>query len=330
VQTQDAQKARAVGLLDEVRTAVMEEAESRIEERLKQLWSQAAAEVKKHQSEWEGSMNELLQEAKSLTARQQSMQAENQALMVMLNSWMTHVLPDEGKSKELSVLGGDSPSTATTAHESSGSSEGSPGGLSMPENLDMPEQEMLEIPPFPGCAVHGGHVPCVCPPPGLAPWPSSLPALSLADALGIAPEANRKADEEVDAFVFKLTLRVADDMDLGLCFTKKGEVLRIDKVKSGAAESWNRQCSTSGSPERVLSPGDLVISVNDHSDPEIMLQECESNKLLKLRVLRREVKDNKEVSKPWDTVHVQYPLTFPTGLGYGHPGDWMTFPWAQR
>lgn len=145
------------------------------------------------------------------------------------------------------MQGGETPSTATAC----GSSDGSPSQLANLE-LDMPE-----LPPFPGA------VPAVTsPPPGLGPpWPPALPALSLAEALGIsevnkgsegkAGEADTEADDgDVDAFVFKLTLRVADDMDLGLCFGKKGEALRIDRVESGAAESWNRQCSTSGSPER--------------------------------------------------------------------------------
>lgn len=330
---QDSKKDRAFRLLNEVRAAVMEEAGSRIDERLKQLWTQAATEVKKQQREQERSMNQLLEEAKILTAKQQSMQAENQALMSMLSSLIKQVMPGEGDCKELPVQGGETPSTATAC----GSSDGSPSQLANLE-LDMPE-----LPPFPGA------VPAVTSaPPGLGPpWPPALPALSLAEALGIsevnkgsegkAGEADTEADDgDVDAFVFKLTLRVADDMDLGLCFGKKGEALRIDRVESGAAESWNRQCSTSGSPERVLIPGDLVVSVNDQSDPEIMLQECTTRKLLKLRVLR--VRDHSSpdpnamnAAKPWDAKHVQhvqYSLTFPTGLGYGHPGDWMTFPWA--
>lgn len=332
---QDSKKDRAFGLLNEVRAAVMEEAGSRIDERLKQLWTQAATEVKKQQREQERSMNQLLEEAKILTAKQQSMQAENQALMSLLSSLIKQVMPGEGDCKELSV-GGETPSTATAC----GSSDGSPSQLANLE-LDMPE-----LPPFPGVPGVPGVPAVPSAPPGLGP-PPPLPALSLAEALGIsevntasegkAGEVDAAADAaaDVDAFVFKLTLRVADDMDLGLCFGKKGDALRIDSVESGAAESWNRQCSTSGSPERVLIPGDLVVSVNDKSDPEIMLQECTTRKLLKLRVLR--VRDPSSppnamnAAKPWDgkhVQHVQYPLTFPTGLGYGHPGDWMTFPWA--
>ena len=139
----------------------------------------------------------------------------------------------------------------------------------------------------------------------------------------------KEPQEKEEAFVFKLTLRVADDADLGLCFEKKGEVLEITDITSGAAESWNRQCFSSGSPERVLCKKDLVVAVNDQSELEQMLLEAK-RKLVTLRVLRvapREV--------------VQYPLPFPTGLGYGSrrlrgvldvygergPADW-TFPWA--
>ena len=67
---------------------------------------------------------------------------------------------------------------------------------------------------------------------------------------------------------------MADDADLGLCFSKKGEALEIVDIESGAAESWNRQCGSSGSPERVLQRGDLVVAVNEQSEPEQMMLEA--------------------------------------------------------
>ena len=99
---------------------------------------------------------------------------------------------------------------------------------------------------------------------------------------------------------------MADDADLGLCFSKKGEALEIVDIESGAAESWNRQCGSSGSPERVLQRGDLVVAVNEQSEPEQMMLEAK-RKLVALQVLR--VKTRR--------YEVQYPLAFPTGLGYG-------------
>lgn len=165
----------------------------------------------------------------------------------------------------------------------------------------------------------------VAPPPGLGSraeahplpvgTPSAKPAtLSLADALGfnspkkekpqsapqtpcrtMPPSPPRHAapsaldfEEVPDAFVFGLTLRVADGADLGLALSAKSRVLRIDSVRPGsAADAWNRQCSSSGAPDRVLRTGDQVVSVNDvSSDPQAMIFECSRTKLLRLQLVR--------------------------------------------
>jgi len=143
--------------------------------------------------------------------------------------------------------------------------------------------------------------------------PKPVPALgakvSLADVLGInspAPETPSTArsssgsdtsggtwtssSEDVDAFVFGLTLRLADSTELGLTTSQSGRArdLRIEGVlPGGAAEAWNRQCGSSGAAEKVLLPGDKITSVNDVSgDPQAMLLACSSRRLLRLQIVR--------------------------------------------
>mmetsp|Transcript_107592 Transcript_107592/g.335491 ORF Transcript_107592/g.335491 Transcript_107592/m.335491 type:complete len:394 (-) Transcript_107592:94-1275(-) len=149
-------------------------------------------------------------------------------------------------------------------------------------------------------------------PPGRQQAPPPLGAkVSLADVLGICdpaapssetPSTARSAagsesstawssgSDEVDAFVFGLTLRLADGAELGLTTSQAGRDrhLRIEGVlPGGAAEAWNRQCGSSGAAEKVLLPGDKIVSVNDvAADPQAMLVECGSRRLLRFQIVR--------------------------------------------
>jgi hypothetical protein len=134
--------------------------------------------------------------------------------------------------------------------------------------------------------------------------------LSIADALGIAKAeesllqhsdsgsllqaaslAAPAVEQDCDGFIFNLTLRVADGAEIGLTTSHgavSGPVLQIQQVlPGGAAEAWNRQCSTSGAAERVLLPGDQIVGVNDVSgDAQAMVQEMESRRLIRLQIVR--------------------------------------------
>jgi len=104
-----------------------------------------------------------------------------------------------------------------------------------------------------------------------------------------APSQLDFEEAAVDAFIFGLTLRVAQAADLGLSMSASGlSVLRIDSIQTGsAAEAWNRQCSSSGSPDRVLRSGDQIVSVNDiGGDVQAMARECSRTKLLRLQIVR--------------------------------------------
>jgi len=135
--------------------------------------------------------------------------------------------------------------------------------------------------------------------------------VSLADGLGIGSPATPTLDtpstarsaagseassgcsstsDDVDAYVFGLTLRLADSAELGLTTSQSGRDrhLRIEGVlPGGAADAWNRQCGSSGAAEKVLIPGDKIVSVNDVAgDPQAMLLECSSRRLLRLQIVR--------------------------------------------
>lgn len=167
---------------------------------------------------------------------------------------------------------------------------------------------LAEVPAFPFSQPQQWSAPPTKPAP--APVPSSgagALSLSLADALGIGekheeptptsvatpvtPPVAVPTEEEVECFVFALTLRVAAGLELGLSTSQNGEekALRIDAVLPGsAAEAWNRQCGGSGAPERMLTPGDRITRVNDvGEDPQAMLRECGSQRLLRFQVVRR-------------------------------------------
>lgn len=152
--------------------------------------------------------------------------------------------------------------------------------------------------------------------------PSSAAPLRLADALGLAaapsptasaatkaPSSSRLSDgetasssptargdeDDVDAFIFGFTIRVAGGTELGLATRvprdpltgKDALYLRIDSVlPGGAVEAWNRQCGSSGAPEKVLLAGDKIIRVNGAWDTEAMLREFETCRLLRMLIVR--------------------------------------------
>jgi len=104
------------------------------------------------------------------------------------------------------------------------------------------------------------------------------------------PESEVEQDS-ADGFVFNITLRKADGCAFGIATTPAVEsaVLHIDGIlPGGAAEAWNRQCASSGAAEKMLLPGDCIVSVNGVSGAEDMTTECESQVLLRTTVVRSE------------------------------------------
>merc|ERR1712060_109960 len=92
--------------------------------------------------------------------------------------------------------------------------------------------------------------------------------------------------------VFSFTLRKADDTELGLNVSHQehDRVLCIEGVMAdGAVDAWNRQCRGSALLEKVVFPGDKIISVNNVAyNADKMLEECKEKRLLRLTVARGE------------------------------------------
>lgn len=140
--------------------------------------------------------------------------------------------------------------------------------------------------------------------------------LCLANALGFGMPP---PEEPVDAYVFGLTLRVADGAEIGLVCSSSpvhstSPFLRIESITpGGAAEAWNRQCGGSGAAEKVLRPGDKIVRVNDESrSADLMLAECKSARLLRLQVVR--VGEEAEEAKEAEEAELQPPGASPSKL----------------
>jgi len=93
------------------------------------------------------------------------------------------------------------------------------------------------------------------------------------------------AERGDEASKFTLTLRRADHVPLGLDVRgETGETyLAVDAVlPGGAVESWNRLAGNS----RDIRAGDRIIEINKAEDVDAMREECRTQHLLRLTVLR--------------------------------------------
>jgi hypothetical protein len=126
-----------------------------------------------------------------------------------------------------------------------------------------------------------------------SPLASSKPSAAVAaQSASVTPCSvlEQEQDDEVDAFIFAFTIRVAGGATLGIATSvpeQHAPYLRIDSVMpGGAVEAWNRQCGSSGAPEKVLLAGDKIVRVNTSENPEAMLHECETCRLLRMLIVR--------------------------------------------
>lgn len=92
-----------------------------------------------------------------------------------------------------------------------------------------------------------------------------LPEVFSPYPLEYAQYADVDADADTDGFIFSIQIRKAEGSGFGLATSSSRSdegLLRIEGVlPGGAVEAWNRQSSTSGSPEKVLLPGDSIVKV---------------------------------------------------------------------
>mmetsp|Transcript_99391 Transcript_99391/g.186700 ORF Transcript_99391/g.186700 Transcript_99391/m.186700 type:complete len:479 (+) Transcript_99391:69-1505(+) len=97
------------------------------------------------------------------------------------------------------------------------------------------------------------------------------------------------APPSAGGFIFSIMLRKAEGSHFGLELSpgNDGCLCIVGVAPGGAAEAWNRQCSSSGAAEKVLMPGDKLVSVNGvGGDTQDMRRECETQHLLRLLVVR--------------------------------------------
>jgi len=284
-------------MLNDIRQEVNQVVEIEGIDQLQQVWLHGAMEAKQLQQESEEN-NELISKSlatlKAAHASLETEQCNMRHALTSMSDYLNHMKQDSlGSSECGSADSCSTPSTCATP--------------SYYLNLGGSVQQASTA-SFGGSGQQTPH-PVGCTTSSSTPRNQDQNApvqmLSLASALGIEPpqknlQSNHAASgpsskhlhsaqeqEDADAFIFSLTLRVADAGDLGLALSPSGTILRIDFVIPGsAAEAWNRQCSCSGSPDRVLRPGDQIVSVNDVAgDAQAMINECQ-NRLVKFFIVR--------------------------------------------
>jgi len=99
-----------------------------------------------------------------------------------------------------------------------------------------------------------------------------------------------KLDGESMEFSFSFMLRRAGGVEWGLAVTRDEErrALLVDNVLlGGAIEAWNRQVMDGPKADKALLVGDLIVSINGKKDCQAMVDECRSNVLLKMEVIRQ-------------------------------------------
>jgi len=306
--------------VDEIRGLMLQRVEAEVSERLLAAWKRGTRAAQALQTENEQSFASLTESLADVHDAQQSLEAENDRLRQVVATLASR-LSQLGAAA--AFVGPRNPGAgwATSTAESSGiAPRASPQALFTPTSLPSPVSECAASHPaspmeelWRATTVGGVSSPKLTNLPAFPflSQPKQMPAIaakvSLADVLGIttpAPEtpstsgssgspsssSSSTNTEDVDAFIFGLTLRLADGTELGLTTSQGGRDchLRIEGVlPGGAADAWNRQCGSSGAAEKVLLPGDKIVSVNDVAgDPQAMLLECGSRRLLRLQLVR--------------------------------------------
>lgn len=255
-------------LVETLKNALMRDAEERMTQQLQAVWRKGQEATTAFQREQEKGLADLEEMVATFRKSQQVLEEQNKSLkqaVIALSSRLLVMADSLDASPSFGGVAGPCWGLPPTPSASS-SLPGAPPGLDqvMGDESDV-------------------GVSCKAPAPTAAP-------LSLANALGFGV---RSIEEPVDAYVFGLTLRVADGAEMGLvCSTSPVDstspFVRIESIMpGGAAEAWNRQCGSSGAAEKVLRPGDKIVRVNDQAhSADQMLKECKSARLLRLQVVR--------------------------------------------
>lgn len=122
--------------------------------------------------------------------------------------------------------------------------------------------------------------------------PASSPSAIMSPPPIVPPTAPPSSPPSAGGFIFTVPLRKAEGSTFGLDLTPSQDdrcLCIVGVNPGGAAEAWNRQCSSSGAAEKVLMVGDKLVSVNGVAGSvQEMRRECETKHLLRLMVVRCE------------------------------------------
>jgi len=112
---------------------------------------------------------------------------------------------------------------------------------------------------------------------------------------------------------FSFTLRRADDAPLGMGVLDDGYghgLLVADVHWHGAIASWNNLCLNGPDDTRLVQPGARIIRVNDARDPDHMIAELTTKKLLSFTI---------------ETCRNSHQGPAPTVVGFGWVPMWPSF-----
>lgn len=238
----------------EIAEAVVErlDVDRKIDERVRDLWQRGDRIARDVQARQEHSTEALLKLVELCLENQRSLQAESQRVAAAVVELGARVVPLAPCVVPARPCG----SQAVEAH-----ARAAPAMMEEMERLKL-EMDEHRLALAAACAESATLV-------STAAQVSAPPAP--------APEAS----------VFSITLRKADDVNLGLSVTadEENRTLVVQDVSAGGAvETWNRQCVDD---ERVVAAGDRIVRVNGiEQDAARMLEACATQRLVKLSVSR--------------------------------------------
>jgi hypothetical protein len=308
-------------VLEEVRRTVLEEVDAKLGDKMKDLWSRGNKMLKQIEQENQQQTAKLLEEFAQRREKQEALKAEQEHLRTLLTSMVQQfsvlganlgappaVLPP-GLAGDIGVPAGppgltpstpsvpacDASATSSTTAATPSLQESSPQmvtpayiGGAFPPLPSMPDF------PFPATTPDTASMPLAATPLSLvdalgSESPASIPA-SLLGSMPPTPSAEGELPEGDTGKIFSFTLRKADGTDLGINVShhEHDKMLRVEGVRpEGAVEAWNRQCMGSAASEKIVMPGDRILSVNSVvNEPARMLEECRDKQLLKFTIMR--------------------------------------------
>ncbi|CAE7880045.1 unnamed protein product [Symbiodinium microadriaticum] len=259
--------------------AVLQDVEAKVNEKMEEVWQKGRQMLTQVQQKQQEKTDQLVAELRQLQERQEALQTEHESLKQMLVLAASQLALLGAGVGDAKAMRGLSPTTAGTDSVHS----------ITPQRSDLntagTEASYSPLPQIPACpfASAAGAPLSLAEALSSSQSASSPAPLSLATSLSVNEVASGYGSVQQ---VFSITLRKADDTELGLNVRPVEKALLVEGIlPDGAVEAFNRQCASSAS--RVVCVGDRITSVNSvANDPEKMLEESKSKQLLKLTLSR--------------------------------------------